>query len=110
VYLSYRQKASDMTTKFGKQKVRRMILAVGSMLISSLTKHDVGWAEWTVAKLAGSSFSKTAPFLVNGSYVLMPVWHKKQVQWSQKHERRVTGGPLSSQQNQERAYCRRLRR
>jgi hypothetical protein len=42
-----------------EQKVGSMRVAVGSMFISSLTKHQVGWAEWRVAKWAGSSLSKT---------------------------------------------------
>jgi hypothetical protein len=35
--------------------VGRMRGAVGSMLMSSLIKHEVGWAEWTLSKRAGSS-------------------------------------------------------
>jgi hypothetical protein len=42
-----------------EQKVVRMRVAVGSMFMSILTNHQVGWAEWRVAKWAGSSLSKT---------------------------------------------------
>ena len=42
-----------------EQKVVRMSVAVGSMFISNLTEREVGWAEWRVAKRAGSSLSKT---------------------------------------------------
>ena len=40
VYLSSRQKASDMTSKFGNQKVGRMRGAVDSMFMSILTEHE----------------------------------------------------------------------
>ncbi len=43
-----------------------MRVAVGSMVIIILTEHQVGWAEWTVAKWAGSSLAKT-------------IWHKAAV-------------------------------
>lgn len=42
-----------------EQMVVGVRIAVGSMFISSLTEHEVGWAEWTIAKRAGSSLAKT---------------------------------------------------
>ena len=36
-----------------------MRVAVGSMVIIILTEHQVGWAEWIVAKWVGASLAKT---------------------------------------------------